>query len=165
MGYVVIGKVVDTFGIKGELKVYPYAPEDVFEGLKRVFLKRKGGDYVPFEVEKVRRHREFYIIKLKGYDDIGSAEQFRKATLFLPEEELPERGEDEFYAYELVGMEVVTDRGKTLGKVKRIEDYGVYDVIVLEDERTCIPFVGEIVIRVDREGRRIEVKEDLVVVS
>ncbi len=163
MGYVVIGRVLDTFGIKGELKVYPYAPEDVFENLKKVYLKRRGGDYVPFEVEWVRRHREFYLVKLKGYDDIGSAEQFRKATLFLPEEDLPEREEDEFYAYEIVGMEVVTDKGKVLGRVRRVEDYGVYDMLILEDEKTYIPFVSEIVLRVDKEKNRIEVKEDLVV--
>ncbi|MDQ7038894.1 MAG: ribosome maturation factor RimM [Aquificota bacterium] len=164
MGYVVIGRVLDTFGTKGELKVFPYAPEEVYENLKRVYLKRKGGDYFSFEVEWVRKHREFYLVKLKGYDDIGSAEQFRKATLFLPEEELPERGEDEFYAYEIVGMEVITDRGRVLGRVKRVEDYGVYDMLILEDEKTYIPFVGEIVLKVDREKNRIEVKEDLIVI-
>jgi 16S rRNA processing protein RimM len=163
MEYVAIGRVVDTFGIRGEVKVYPYAPREVFEGLGRVYLKRRGGDYVPFEVEGVRTHREFYILKFKGCDDPETAAQFKRATLFLPEEELPERGEDEFYAYELVGMEVVTDRGKVLGRVKRVEDYGVYDMLVLEDERTFVPFVKDIVLRVSKEDRRIEVKEDMVV--
>ncbi len=162
MEFVAIGKVLDTFGIKGELKVLPFAPDEVFETLKKVYLKRKGGDYVPFEIEGVRRHREFYLVKFRGYDDISSAEQFRRATLYLPEEELPPREEDEFYAYELVGMEVVTDKGRELGKVKRVEDYGVYDVLVLEDEKTFIPFVGEIILSVEREKKLIRVKDDLI---
>ena len=162
MEFVAVGRVIDTFGVKGELKVLPYAPEEVFEGLRRVFLKRRGGDYVPFEVEGVRRHREFYLVKLRGCDDVESAKRFKRATLFLPENELPEIGEDEFYAYELVGMEVYTDRGKRLGRVRRVEDYGVYDVLILDDDRTYIPFVGEIVLSVDRERRKVEVREDLI---
>ena len=163
MEYVVIGRVIDTFGVKGELKVLPFAPMEVFENLSKVYLKRAGGGYVPFKVERIKEHGNSFIIKLKGYDSIGEAEQFRGAHLFLPEKELPPREEDEFYAYELVGMEVWTDKGKKLGKVKRVEDLGIYDMLILEDEKTMIPFVGDIVLQVDREGRRIEVKEEMIV--
>ena len=162
MEYVVIGKIVDTFGVNGELKVTPFAPEEVFENLERVYLKRRGGFYVPFQLKDIRRAGRFYLLRFEGYEDVQEAQQFRGAHLFLPESELPERGEEEFYAYELVGMEVVTDRGKKLGKVKRIEDFGVYDMLILEDERIMIPFVGDIVLRVDRDSRVVEVKEDLV---
>ncbi|RLJ70681.1 16S rRNA processing protein RimM [Hydrogenivirga caldilitoris] len=162
MEYIVIGKVIDTFGVKGELKVLPMAPEEVFEKLKRVYLKRVGGEYVPFKVEGVRRHENFLLIKFKGYNDLGSVEQFKGAHLFLPEKELPKRDEEEFYAYELIGMEVVTNKGKRLGKVKRVEDFGVYDMLVLENEKIMIPFVSDIVLNVDRRERRIEVKEELV---
>ncbi len=162
MDYVVIGKVVDTFGVRGELKVLPLAPEEVFENLGKVYFKRSGGGYVPFRVEGVRGHGDFFLVKLEGYDSLSDVEQFRGAHLFLPEEELPERGEEEFYAYELVGMEVWTDKGRRLGKVKRVEDFGVYDMLILEDEKTMIPFVGDIVLAVDREHGRIEIREEMV---
>ena len=163
MDYVVIGKVIDTFGVKGDLKVLPFAPEEVFDRLKRVYLKRVGGGYVPFKVERVRKSGNLILLKLGGYDSLGEAEQFRGAHLFLPEKELPKRDEEEFYAYELVGMEVWTDKGKRLGRVKRVEDFGVYDMLILEDERIMIPFVGDIVLSVDREGKRIDVREEMVV--
>ncbi len=162
MEYVAIGKVADTFGIRGELKVLPYAPQEVLSKLRRVFFKRRGGEYVPFRVEKVRSSEKFFILKLKGYDSLDSVEQFKGATLFLPEKELPRRGEDEFYAYELVGMEVFTDRGKRLGRVERVEDFGVYDMLVLEGGRLMIPFVGDIVLRVNKKEKRIEVREELI---
>ncbi len=162
MDYVVIGRVIDTFGVRGELKVIPFAPEEIFEDLKKVYLKRVGGGYVPFKVEGVRRHKSFFLLKLKGYDSLSEAEQFKGAHLFLPEKELPERGEEEFYAYELVGMEVWTDKGRRLGKIKRVEDFGVYDMLILEDEKTMIPFVGDIVLSVDREKKKIEVREEMV---
>ncbi len=162
MDYVVIGRVIDTFGVKGELKVIPFAPVEVFENLSKVYLKRAGGGYVPFKLEKVKEHGNALVIKLKGYDSLDEADQFRGAHLFLPEDKLPPREEDEFYAYELVGMEVWTDKGRRLGRVKRVEDIGVYDMLILEDERTMIPFVGDIVLDVDREGKRVKVKEELV---
>ncbi len=162
MDYVVIGRVIDTFGVRGELKVIPFAPEEIFEDLKKVYLKRVGGGYVPFKVEGVRRHKSFFLLKLKGYDSLSEAEQFKGAHLFLPEKDLPERGEEEFYAYELVGMEVWTDKGRRLGRIKRVEDFGVYDMLILEDEKTMIPFVGDIVLDVDREKKRIEVREEMV---
>lgn len=163
MGYVAIGKVIDTFGAKGELKAKPLAPMSLFERLERVFLKRSGGGYVPFKVEKVRFHGKTILIKFEGHDSLGESEEFKGATLFLPEEELPPLGEDEFYAYELVGMEVITDRGKRLGKVKGVRDVGPYDLLVLEGDRVMIPFVGSIVLRVSEEEKVIEVREDLVV--
>ena len=160
MEYVVIGKVIDTFGVKGELKVLPFAPEEVFENLRVVYLKKVDRGYVPFKVEGVRKHRNFFLLKLRGYDSLDEAEQFKGAHLFLPEGELPKREGEEFYAYELVGMEVWTDKGRRLGKVKRVEDFGVYDMLILE--KTMIPFVSDIVLSVDRDKRRIEVKEELI---
>ncbi len=162
MEFVIIARVIDTFGVKGELKVKLFAPAEVFDNLKRVYLKRVGGGYVPFKVEGLREHRGAFIIKLKGYDSLGEVEQFKGAHLFLPESELPPRGEDEFYVYELVGMEVWTDKGERLGRVKRVEDLGVYDMLILEDERTMIPFVGDIVLQVDRVERKIKVKASMI---
>ena len=83
MDYVVIGKVIDTFGVKGDLKVLPLAPEEVFDRLKRVYLKRVGGGYVPFKVERVRKSRNLILLKLKGYNSLGEVEQFRGAHLFF----------------------------------------------------------------------------------
>jgi len=162
MDYVVIGKVIDTFGLRGELKVEPFAPDEVFENLKKVYMKRVGGQYVPFKVTGVRKHRNFFLIKLKGYSSLEEVEQFRGAHMFLPEKALPRRGEGEFYAYELVGMEVITDHGKKLGRVKRVEDFGVYHMLILEDERLMVPFVEDIVLEVERDERVIKVRERFI---
>ncbi len=163
MEYVIIGRVIDTFGVKGDLKVVPFAPAEVFESLGKVYLKRAGGGYVPFEVERVKEHGSSVSVKLRGYNSLSEVEQFKGAHLFLPEKDLPPREGDEFYAYELVGMEVRTDKGKSLGKVKRVEDVGVYSMLILEDEKRMIPFVDDIVLKVSREKKTIEVREDMIV--
>ena len=163
--YVIIGKISDTFGIEGELKVIPYMPLEFFEYIEKVYLKRKGGDYVPFEVEWVDFIRDKVILKFKGYNSIEQVEQFKGAKIFLPAEELPELSEEEYYAYELVGMEVETDKGKKLGKVERIRDIGPYDALELEGGNLLIPFVSDIVLKVDKENGKIIVKEERVLPS
>jgi len=159
---VIIGKILDTFGLEGELKVKPYMPLEFFEGLVRVYLKRKGGDYVPFELEWIDFMNDKVILKFKGYDSIDAAQQFKGAKVYLPKEDLPSLEEDEFYAYELVGMEVETDKGKKLGKVVRVQDMGPYDALVVEGEKIMIPFISDIVLEVDKEKRKIIVKEELI---
>ncbi|HIP43287.1 MAG TPA: 16S rRNA processing protein RimM [Aquifex aeolicus] len=161
-GFVIIGKVLDTFGLEGELKVRPYMPLEFFEGLGRIYLKRKGGDYVPFELEWIDFMNDKVILKFKGYDSIDAVRQFKGAKVYLPEEDLPCLEEDEFYAYELVGMEIETDKGKKLGKVIRVQDMGPYDVLVVEDEKIVIPFVSDIVLEVDKKKKKVIIKEELI---
>ncbi|WP_461830069.1 ribosome maturation factor RimM [Aquifex sp.] len=160
--YVVIGKITDTFGLEGELKVYPYLPQEFWESLDKVYLKRKGGDYIPFELEWIDFMKNFVILKFKGYDSIDKVEQFKGAKIYLPRKELPTLSEDEFYAFELVGMDVVTDKGKELGKVEGIRELGAYDALVLKNGELLIPFVSDIVVNVDKEKGQILVKEDLI---
>ncbi len=59
-------------------------------------------------------------------------------------------------------MEVVTDKGRKLGQVKRIENFGVYDMLILEDEKKMVPFVRDIVLNVDREKGVIKVRDTLL---
>ncbi len=160
--YVVIGKITDTFGLEGELKVYPYLPQEFWEDLEKVYLKRKGGDYVPFELEWIDFMKNFVILKFKGYDSIDKVGQFKGAKVYLPRKKLPTLSEDEFYAFELVGMDVVTEKGKELGKVEGVRDLGAYDALVLKNGELLIPFVSDIIINVDKEKGKILVKEDLI---
>ncbi len=164
MEFVVVGKVISPFGIKGEIKVLPIAPEEFVLSLQRIFFKKKGGDYLPFEVESTRRHGSFVLLKLKAFSTPEEVEQFKGAHIFLPREELPPLGEDEFYSFELVGMEVITDKGRKLGKVDHLKDFGVYDMLILEGEKIIIPFVSDIVLNVDRKKGIITVKEDLILI-
>ncbi len=162
MEYVAVGKISKPFGTEGKLKVIPLAPEEVLLKARRFFLKRKGGSFIPFEVEKVEKKGRLFLIKFRNLKDPESAKRFSGATLFLLREELPPLGKEEFYVYQIVGMKVLTDKGKYLGKVKRIESIGVYDMLILEKENIMIPFVKEIVFEVDTETRTLKVREDLI---
>lgn len=82
----------------------------------------------------------------------------RGAVLALPRESLPELGEDEYYAFELVGLAVDEEGGRFLGRVAEVVVYPANDVLEL-DSGLSLPLVGACVRSVDVEGGRIVVAQ------
>ena len=96
--YVVIGKVLDTYGLRGDLKVEPYLDPKHWQKIKRVFLKHKQRGYVSFNIATLRPHgNRMLIIHFEGYDSLPQVEGFRGAKVFLPKGEIPARGKEEYY--------------------------------------------------------------------
>ena len=80
----------------------------------------------------------------------------RGATLAVPQASLPKLGEDEYYAFELVGLAVEEEGGRFLGRVADVVDYPANDVLEL-DSGLSLPLVGACVRSVDVAGGRIVV--------
>ena len=154
--FVIIGKIEDAFGYDGKLKVVLLAPHRLWEQLKKVYLKRKGGEYVPFEVERAEVRGKKAYLKLKGIDTEEDALKAVGAHIYYPEEELPKLKSGEYYYYQLVGAEVYDEEGNKLGSVQYIHDSGMYPLLVLENER-LIPFTKNFVLKVEPENKKIVV--------
>lgn len=82
----------------------------------------------------------------------------RGAVLEVERDQLPPTGEDEYYAFELVGLEVAEENGRVLGKVTAVAPGVANDVLEL-DSGVLLPMVDECVLRVDVDGGRIEVAQ------
>jgi 16S rRNA processing protein RimM len=80
----------------------------------------------------------------------------RGATLAVPRQALPALGEDEYYSFQLVGLEVEEEGGRMLGRVAKVLDYPANDVLEL-DSGVFLPLVGACVQKVDLESGRIVV--------
>jgi 16S rRNA processing protein RimM len=80
----------------------------------------------------------------------------RGATLQVPKADLPRTGDDDYYVFQLVGLQVVEDGGRTLGRVQDVASYPANDVLEVEGG-IALPLVGECVREVDLEGGRIVV--------
>ena len=79
-----VGEIVNTHGVKGELKVVPLLdePKDLLE-FSHIFITNK-----EYEIENVRFHKDLALIKLKGIDDMDVTQQFKQKFMELPREEL-----------------------------------------------------------------------------
>ncbi len=149
-----IGQIVNTHGLRGDVKVMPWCDDpEIFHELAYVLI-----DGEEFDIEKSRIHKNMVILKLKRIDDINVAEKYRNKKLLVPREELGELPEGAYYICDLLGCSVETHEGRMLGKIVDIIKTGSNDVYVVEEpgkKQVLIPVIDEVIKSVDIEEKRI----------
>jgi len=158
--FFVIGKIVNTHGIKGDLKVIP-TTDDIsrFEILDFVYVDRKG-NIDKYEIQNVRYHKQFIILKLKNIDDMTTAEGFKNSELKITEDMALPLEEDEYYIRDLYSMRVVTELGEALGIIDDIIFTGANDVYVVcnDDKEILIPAIKQCILNVDIQNNIMTVR-------
>lgn len=143
-----IGKIVNTFGIKGEIKIYPYV--DYIMDLKFFYV-----DDNKMEIEKCRTQKNLVIVKIKGIDDINVVEKLKGKIASVYEEDLPSLPEGTYYIKDLIGLDVITDDGRELGKLDDVIQTGANDVYNVNG--ILLPVIDEVVKKIDLENHKIVV--------
>lgn len=159
-GYFVIGDIVNTQGIKGEMRVIPCV-DDVtrFELLDKVYVDKRG-KITEYDVENIRYHKQFVLLKLKGIDDMTSAEMLKGSVVKITEDMAVPCEEGEYYIKDLYDMTVFTDEGEELGIIKDILFTGANDVYVIGQEKgkdILIPAIKQVVLDVDVENKKMTI--------
>lgn len=153
--YMEIGTIVNTHGIKGEIKVIP-STDDIkrFELLKSVFVETRNG-LVQFPITSVRYMKNFVLLKLENINDMTEAEKYKTCLLKIPKEQALPLEEDEYYVGDLYNMKVVTDQGETLGEIVEVLFTGSNDVYIIRNSKKpeikdlLIPAIKECILNVD----------------
>ena len=103
-----IGKIVNTQGLKGEIRVIPITDDPTrFSLLKEIDVYFDEGKKETFEIEKMRLHKQFVLLKLKGLDHINDVERLKNTSIKIPKDMALPLGEDEYYIGDLYGMKVI----------------------------------------------------------
>ena len=143
-----IGQIVNTFGIKGEVKVKPFTDDiNRFDELKKVYVKTKT-DIKQYKIENVKYHKNMVLLKLEGINRIEDAELLRNLFLEIDREDAIPLEEGTYFIADLIGLEVYTDEGKLLGKVDDIYNTGSNDIYVVKDElgkQILLPGIKEVI--------------------
>jgi len=156
-----VGKIVNTHGIRGEVRVISRTdfPEQRYRKGNRLYLfLPKESEPVPLTVKSWRVHKNFDLLRFEGYDSIQDVEKFKGGMLKIPESSLDELDEGEYYFFEIIGCSVYTMEGKEIGKVKEILTPGANDVWVVDGEggeKIYIPYIGDVVKKVDVKDKKI----------
>lgn len=141
--YLVVGEIVGTFGIKGEVKL---RPETEFpERFKPGALVWLGAEKSEREIETARFHHPHFLLKFKGVETANDAEPLVGEVVYIPAAQATPLEEGQFYHYQLVNLEVITDKGLDLGRVTDILTTGANDVFVVNGD------LGEILIPATKE--------------
>ncbi len=161
---VVIARLVKARGIRGEVacEMATDFPER-FQTLENTAttIVTAHGARLTLVLEKRWFHKDRVILKFKGVDTMTAAEELVGGRLIISDAEAWELDDDEFYEYDLIGLQAVTTDGESIGRVKELLRTGGADVLVVElrdGREAMIPFVDEICPTVDLEAGQIVVK-------
>lgn len=132
--YFEVGQIVNTFGIKGQLKVKPFTDNiNRFEELKTVYICKKN-EMKKVEIEDVKYNKQCVLLKIKGIEDLTEAEKYKGLFLKIDRKDAKKLPKDTYFIADILGLEVYTEEGELLGKVDDIFPTGANDVYVVKDE-------------------------------
>ena len=147
------GKIVSTHGVRGEVKILPWADDaDFLVGLPRVFVA--GREYA---VQHSRVQKTCVLMKLAGIDDVDTAAKFREQIVRIHRDDV-ELPEGSVFIADLIGLRVIAD-GEEIGKVSDILSMPGNDVYVVTGSREyLIPAVPEFILERNLEEGFVRVK-------
>lgn len=159
-----VGKIVNTHGIKGEVRVISrtdFAEERYAVGSRLYLFKEKEKEPTELIVRSHRTHKNFDLLTFEGYDSLNDVEKMKGAILKISESQLGELDENEFYFHQIIGCLVFTTKGEEIGKIREILTPGANDVWVVKgrDGRDIlIPYIEPVV-------RKVDVKEGIILIE
>ena len=161
-----IGKVVGTHGIKGYLRVFPYAESTAtFAPGKLLALRRKDRLVVTLGIEVARPHKRGILLALEGITTLDAAKELAGCELCIDKATLPKPEEGTFYWFQIIGLEVFTVDNRRLGRVETIFPTGSNDVYVVRDRKKeiLIPATDSVVVDIDltQNVLRVDLPEGL----
>lgn len=153
-----VGQIVNTFGIKGEVKVIPFTDDiNRFDRLKNIYIKIKS-DSKQYIIENVKYHKNMVLLKLEGIDKVEDAENLRNAFIEIDRKDAIPLKEGTYFIADLIGLDVYTDNGELLGKVDDIYNTGSNDIYVIKNElgkQILLPGIKEVIKKVELEQEKI----------
>ncbi len=131
--YLDIGKIVNTHGVRGEVKVAPLT-DDIqrFEKLKKAYMERNGS-IINLDIESVRYFKNNVLLKFKGVDDLDSATALRGFCIKVDRTNAVRLPKDSYFICDIIGSTVVDESGKELGKLCDVLKTGSNDVYLVRD--------------------------------
>ena len=125
-----IGRISKPHGLKGYLflQLYNKSSSD-FPYNPIIIRKNNNPSDVSVQVEDVRWASKRMIIKFTHVNNRDEAEEIRDSEVLVTEEQLQEKlGEDEYYFYKIIGFEVVSITGASLGKIVNVQEGEAQDI-------------------------------------
>lgn len=149
-----VGRVGRAHGIRGEVAVRPLSEVDARFTPGSVLTLEDGRTLT---VRSVRPHRHRLLVRFEEVGDRNGAEALSGEVLLVPASSAPELPEGAYWPHDLVGCEVVTEEGRSLGRVTEVLHNPANDVWVTP--QALVPAVRDVVVKVDLDARRIVARD------
>lgn len=158
--YFEIGQIVNTSGLKGEIKIKPFTDDITkFNKFKTIYVSMKE-ELKEFKIEHVRFSKNMVFLKLEGINTIDEAENYRNLYLKIKRDKNEKLEKDTYYVVDILDCKVYTEEQKELGKVIDVFSTGSNDVYVVKDElgkQVLLPAIKDVIKNIDIENKTITV--------
>ncbi|MFI5341503.1 MAG: ribosome maturation factor RimM [Candidatus Methylomirabilales bacterium] len=166
-GFLILGRVVRPYGVRGEVKMACFADSwEPFRSLRRVWVGPPEGPFQPAEVERAQGHDRTVVLKLAGVETLESAAGLVGCEVSIPRAEAPLLPEGVFYHYDILGLEA-RDGDRSLGIVCEILETPAHDVYVIRGPlgEWMLPATRVHIRRIDLTAGRIEIEPGMGLVA
>ncbi|RSK27006.1 ribosome maturation factor RimM [Bacillus sp. HMF5848] len=156
-----VGKIVNTHGIAGEVRVISrtdFGEERYKPGNTLYIFSEQAKEGIAVTVKSHRIHKNFDLLSFEEYKDINDVEKLKGFVIKVPIEQLGDLPEGEYYFHEIIGCQVQTLDELQVGEVSEILTPGANDVWVIktrEGKEILIPYIDDIVKKVDVKNKQI----------
>ena len=153
-----VGKIVNTQGLKGEVKCI-YLTDDMerFDDFDHVYIE---DTEERLYIENVRYMKGMVYLRFRGFDNINLVEKYKNKYIIIDESQMKTLDEDSYYVSDLIGLEVYDMDGSYLGKITYVYQTGANDVYELDrNKELLIPAIKEVVKSVDINKGRMTIKK------
>lgn len=158
--YLIVGQLVNTHGVKGELKAIPLTDDpNRFTKLEWVYID-KNGKLEKYDITGVKFFKQFVILKFRNVDSMDEAEKLKGLYMKIDRAHAVKLPKDSFFITDILGMSVYDENNSLLGKLVDVIQTGSNDVYVVkndEGKEILIPALKSVVKEVSLEEGRISV--------
>lgn len=116
-------------------------------------MKDRTGKVVKFAIASAKAFKSGFLVELEGLSSVNEAERYRGGDILVRKDALPRKEEDEYFWYELLGIDVFLDSGEYIGSISDIIATGSNDIYVVRsgEEEVLVPGTHEIIKDIDLE--------------
>jgi 16S rRNA processing protein RimM len=161
MDFLQVGKVANTHGVRGELKVIPLTDNpERFNQLKTVYVE-ENGKIDEYNIDGVKYYKNSVLLKLKGIDTVEEAEALKECHLLIDRKDAVTLPENSYFICDIVGLNVYDDALGFLGTISEVLCTGSNDVYVVKRKQgddVLIPALKSVVKEVSIESGTMKVK-------
>ncbi|AVK83148.1 ribosome maturation factor RimM [Lysinibacillus sp. B2A1] len=157
-----VGRIVNTHGIRGEVRILSttdFEEERFAVGNRLAAFKKDDKKPTWVTIVSVRRHKNFILLSFEGMDNINFVEPFKEGMLKVTKDQLSDDllQENEFFFHEIIGCEIVSEEGEKIGVVSDILQTGANDVWVVKGAKKehYIPYIEDIVKEINVDDKKI----------
>ncbi|NLN60431.1 MAG: 16S rRNA processing protein RimM [Deltaproteobacteria bacterium] len=161
MDWFEIGTVLKPRGLKGQMRCISHLESNSLGKIpEKICIRTPGGKDDSYRLREITFAGKFFFLSLEGIDSPESVRPLAGNGVLVTVDALVPLEEGEYYWRDVIGMEVVTEAGESLGEVKEIFSTGSHDVYVCRGKarEILLPAIADVVLQIDLPEKRMVVR-------